>query len=58
MEVDAKIEQHTVIKFLVKSGKTNAEIQNTITAVYCNNSMSHSTLYVWIESDLERVAKQ
>ncbi len=37
-----------MIKFLVKSGKMNAKIQNMITAVYSNNSMSHSTLYKWI----------
>ncbi len=48
MEVDAIIEQCVVIKFLVKSGKTNTGIRNMITAVYGNNSMSYSTLYEWI----------
>ncbi len=42
MKVDAKIER-VMIKFFVKSGKTNAEIRNIITAVYGNNSTSHST---------------
>lgn len=48
MEIDEKIEQRVVIKFLVKSGKTNAEIRNMLSAVYGNNTMSRSTLYEWI----------
>ncbi len=37
-----------VVEFLIKSGKTNAEIQNLLQAMYGNATMSRTTLYEWI----------
>jgi len=48
MDIDEKIEQRIVIKFLVKSGKTNSKICNMLTAVYSNKTISHLVLYEWI----------
>jgi len=45
MEIDEKIEQRIVIKFLVKSGKTNSETCEMLTAVYGDKTISRSVLY-------------
>ena len=47
-EGDEKIEQRTVVKFLIKLGKMNAEIRNMLTAVYGDKMLIRSTLYEWI----------
>ena len=48
MEIDKKIEQQIVIKFLIKSGKTNSEIREMLMAVYGVKTISRSVLYEWI----------
>ncbi len=41
-------EQRTVIKFLVKSGKTGAEIMSMLNNVYGEVTMKKSAVYDWI----------
>jgi len=48
MEINAKIEQRIIVKFLVKSGKTNNEIRQMLSAVYGEGTLSRSTLFEWI----------
>lgn len=47
MNTDTKIEQRTVIKFLTKLGKTNAEMKDMLSQVYGEDTLSRSTLYEW-----------
>ncbi len=48
MEITDKIEQRIVIKFLVKVGKTNAEIKTLVSSVFIERTLSRSKLYEWI----------
>lgn len=52
MDIHEKVER-VVIKFLVKSFKTDAKIRNMLTTAYGNNTMSYSTLSSGSD-DLER----
>ncbi len=48
MEINVIIEQGIVMKFLIKSRKTNAEIKEMLRAVYRNATLNHSAMYEWI----------
>ncbi len=50
MSQDVFKEQRTVIKFLVKSGKTGAEIIPMLNKVYDELTMKKSAVYDWIQS--------
>ena len=48
METDVKL-QRGVIWFLVKQGKSGAEILREINAVYGEHALGKSAIYKWIE---------
>ncbi len=48
MEITDKIKQRIVIKFLVKVGKTNAEIKTLVSPWFGERTLSQSKLYEWI----------
>ncbi len=47
-EINAIIEQRIIIKFLVKSGKMNAEICAMLLIVYGAAVIKYSEMYKWI----------
>ncbi len=54
MDIDVNVQQRIVIKFLVRAGKTNAEIKNMMLSVYRNATLKRPTLYEWIGRFRER----
>ncbi len=48
IEITDKTKQQIVVKFLVKAGKTNAEIKTLVSSVFEEGTLSRSKLYEWI----------
>ncbi len=48
MEINVIIEPRIVMKFLIKSGKPNAEIKEMLRAVYGNATLNRPVMYEWI----------
>lgn len=48
MEIDEIVEQRVIIKFLIKSGKTNAEIKSMLLSVFGDRTLKRSAIYDWI----------